>query len=76
MKCIKLTISSDTDHKKRVNIYRVSELTAKILVDGGHAKFVSKSVWKKYGRKFDEGCEKQALESFRAMKKNTEKGAI
>ena len=54
MKCIKLNKSytmSDTDHKRKINIYRVSEKTADTLVNANYAKYVSKSVWKKYGRK-------------------------
>ena len=55
MKCIKL--SGD-----KVIIHRVSEAVAMAMVEAGKAKYVTKSVWKKYGRKYMSASEQRRIE--------------
>ena len=65
MKCVSLIGRV----KSKIAIIRVRNEEADRLINNGDAHYVSKSVWKKYGRKFDTTCIKQANESALAMRK-------
>lgn len=69
MKCVSLIGKV----KSKICILRMKNEEADQLVADGDAHYVSKSVWKKYGRKFDKECTKQAHESIIALKRMEDK---
>lgn len=72
MKCVSLIGKV----KSMICILRMSNERADQLVADGDAHYVSKSVWKKYGRKFDKISYKQANESFIALKRMENKNNV